>query len=180
MTTAYLLLGSNLGRRSGNMIKALTLLGECGIRIRKISQFYETEPVSKIDQRDYLNLCVEVEVDFSPEKLLSVCLGVEKEGGRTRYKKRPGYERSRIIDIDILLYEDRVIKKRNLVMPHKQMHLRRFALTPLNEIAPQIVHPVQQKTIRNLLKECSDMSIVEIWKPQSSSTIRLQSFVSNA
>jgi 2-amino-4-hydroxy-6-hydroxymethyldihydropteridine diphosphokinase len=162
MATAYLSLGSNIGRRKSNLQKALTLLEECGLTIIKKSHVYETQAVSKIDQRDFLNMCVEIQTDFTPEKLRIISHLIENQMGRTRSsKKNRGYEEPRIIDIDILLYDQKIVNKRNLHIPHKRMHERKFVLVPLNEIAPHFRHPVQQKTIFRLLNDCPDSSIVK-------------------
>jgi 2-amino-4-hydroxy-6-hydroxymethyldihydropteridine diphosphokinase len=156
MKTAYLALGSNVGKRPLNLNKALALLKECGIKIIKTSNFYNTKPVSKVAQRDFLNMCVKIQTSFTPEKLLKICKMIEKQMGRKFIKKRSGYEKPRIIDIDILLYENLILKKHNLVIPHKKMHLRKFVLEPLNEIAPHLKHPVQHKTISKLLIELTN------------------------
>lgn len=154
MARAYLSLGSNQKRRKDNLKKALKLLKECGITINKQSSIFDNKAISKVSQRNYLNQCIEIETNFPPEKLLQIIKLIEKQMGRIRSKrKRSGYEKSRIIDIDILLYENMVIQKKNLKIPHKKMHERYFVLKLLNEIAPHLVYPLQHKTINQLLKE---------------------------
>ncbi len=153
MFKAYLALGSNLGKRPYNLKKAKRLLEECGVKITKVSKIYETRPVSRVNQRKFLNQCLEVKTDHDPKKLLSICQIIEKQMGRKKLQpKKIGHEKPRIIDIDILLYENRIIDTKFLKIPHPRMHLRKFALEPLNDIAPGLVHPKQHKTINNLLK----------------------------
>lgn len=163
MNTAYLSLGSNVGRRADNLKKALKLLKECGINILLISDIFETQAVSKIKQKDFLNLCIKIQTDFSPEKLLNICMLIEKEIGRDRSeKRRAGYEKPRIADLDILLFNQEIIRKKNLTVPHKRMHERMFVLKPLSQIAGEALHPVLKKTIKQLLKQCVDNSIVRL------------------
>jgi len=137
MHTAYLALGTNLGSRKRNLIKACKLLEECGVKVTKTSKIYETKAVSRIKQPKFLNQCVEVQTEHSPQKLLKICQLIERQMGRKRSTpKRAGYEKPRIIDIDILLYENLKINTRTLKIPHPRMHLREFVLKPLNDIAP--------------------------------------------
>lgn len=140
MAEVYLSLGSNIGRRPNNVKKAVVLLDECGLFVEKMSGLYETEPVTKIKQRDFINACVKVNTNFSPQKVLRIIQNIEKQMGRDRSKpKRKGYERARVIDIDILLYDDSVLNKKNLKIPHPEMKNRSFVLEPLSDIAPGIV-----------------------------------------
>ena len=154
MTKVYLGLGANVGRLKDNLKKAITLIKECGLNVLKQSSTYKTKAISKVQQRDYLNMCIEVETKFPPEKIFNICQMIERQMGRSKEKKKKGYEKPRIIDIDILLYGKKIIKKQNLKIPHINMHKRLFVLEPLNEIAPHVMHPTQQKTIKMLLKEC--------------------------
>lgn len=104
MHTVYLSLGSNIGNRNNNIKKAVVLIDECGLIVEDMSALYETEAVSKIKQRNFINACVKVSTRFSPEKVLRIVQLVEKQMGRDRsLPKRKGYEKPRIIDIDILL-----------------------------------------------------------------------------
>jgi 2-amino-4-hydroxy-6-hydroxymethyldihydropteridine diphosphokinase len=140
MHTVYLSLGSNIGRRQINIKKAVTLLDECGLKVEDISALYETAAVSKIKQRDFINACIKVSTEFSPEKVLRAVQMIEKQMGRKRFgSKRKGYEKPRIIDIDILLYDKIKVNKRNLKIPHPEMKNRKFILEPLSDIAPHIV-----------------------------------------
>jgi 2-amino-4-hydroxy-6-hydroxymethyldihydropteridine diphosphokinase len=159
INTVYFSLGSNIGRRENNLKKALELLSECGIKITRISSVYETEAVSKIKMRDFLNICTEAQTELAPEKLLKVCKSIENQIGRKPHKSnRNGFYEPRIIDIDILLYGQKIIHKRNLEIPHKNMHLRRFVLEPLNEIASNAYNPLVHKTVKELLEMCGDES----------------------
>jgi 2-amino-4-hydroxy-6-hydroxymethyldihydropteridine diphosphokinase len=135
MHTVYLSLGTNIGKRPSNIKKAVRLLDECGLRIEDMSALYETTPVSKIKQRNYINACVKVTTDFSPEKLLRTTQHIEKQMGRDRSQpKKKGYEKPRLIDIDILLYDDLQVNKRNLKIPHPEMYKRAFVMEPLSDI----------------------------------------------
>lgn len=135
MATVYLSLGTNIGRRPNNIKRAARLLDECGLKIEDMSALYETVPVSKIKQRNYINACVRVKTDFSPQKVLRTTQHIEKQMGRDRSKpKRKGYEKPRIIDIDILLYDDLIINKKNLKIPHPEMYKREFVMKPLSDI----------------------------------------------
>lgn len=135
----FLALGSNLGRKSDNLKKAMKLLEECGVRTIKQSKVYITKPISKVQQPDFANQAIEVETQHKPEKLLKIIKLIEKQMGRDRSKpKRTGYERPRIIDIDILIYNNLKINRRNLKVPHPRMKERDFVMKPLKEIAPML------------------------------------------
>ena len=179
MSKVYLSLGSNKGVRTANLLKAIRLLKKEGVNIIKVSPVYETEAISTLKQRDFLNMCIQAEVYVSPEKFLDMCQSIEMHMGRSRESKTKtkGLYFPRIIDIDILLFDTMIVRKSRLKIPHPFMNERRFVLVPLNEIAPHIVHPVQQKTIRKLLNECADMSKVRAWYHQKNFTKRLQNYV---
>ncbi|MFN3479713.1 MAG: 2-amino-4-hydroxy-6-hydroxymethyldihydropteridine diphosphokinase [Thermodesulfovibrionales bacterium] len=148
MAIVYLSIGSNLGRREDNCLKALKAIEEKGMTIKKRSLLYETEPWGVREQPYFINMAVEVETNLPPDKLLHVVKEIEKEMGRTEtYKWGP-----RIIDIDILLYDDLIHETSDLKIPHPFMHERDFVLRPLSEIAPDKVHPVLNKTISELLQ----------------------------
>lgn len=152
MNRAFLLLGGNLGNREEHLAAARDLIGHhCGIIIKK-SSVYETAAWGKEDQPSFLNQALGIETKLNARQLIRRILKVEKIMGRIR-KEKYG---PRIIDIDILLFNNEVHNYPLLKLPHPEMPNRRFALLPLAEIAPDIVHPVFQKKISQLLKECKD------------------------
>ena len=154
---AFIGLGSNLGDRPAALAQALASLPAQGVQPRLISSLYRTEPVEVVDQGEFLNQVVGCEVEVAPEDLLRVCLAIEKQMGRVRTRERG----PRTIDLDLLLCGDRVVKERGLELPHPRMHLRRFVLVPLVEIAPAVRHPVLHLTAADLLERCPDRSRVE-------------------
>ena len=139
-------LGSNLGNRQENLDRALKLLSE-RMRIGKVSSIYDTEPVGPITQPRFLNLAAEAFTNLKPEGLLTLVKGFEQKMGRHSRTGEP-----RIIDIDILLYGDAVVNTPALVIPHPEMYRRSFVLVPMAEIAPDVVHPVLKKTMKELNK----------------------------
>jgi len=145
-TLVYLSLGSNVGDRGRHLRAAIHRLGASG-RLISVSSFYETEPVEFTSQAWFLNCAVELETDIEPGLLMSEILRIELEMGRKRSVKKGPRE----IDIDILLFGDQVINKPELTIPHPRMAQRRFVLEPLAEIAPEAIHPLQMRTIRELL-----------------------------
>lgn len=144
-SVVYLSLGSNVGDRESQLREAQARLGAEG-RIIAASSFYETEPVGFTDQPWFLNCAVALETSATLQQLIEAILGIEKEMGRQRLQiKGP-----RTIDIDILLFGDTILDSPQLTLPHPAMHYRRFVLEPLAEIAPEVLHPVLKKTIREL------------------------------
>lgn len=144
---AYIALGSNIGNRQKNLEIALDKISKINT-ITKQSAIHETKPVDYHDQPKFLNMAIEIETKLSPSELLKKLQEIENKIGRTRsIKKGP-----RIIDLDILLYNNEIIDKPNLKIPHPAMHQRSFVLDPLSEIAPKIKHPVLNKTINELRK----------------------------
>ena len=146
LTTVYLSLGSNMGDRQQNLDLALKLLSQ-RMQVVKVSSVYDTEAVGLISQPRFLNLACEVKTRLAPEGLLTMVKGLELKMGR---KGRTG--EPRIIDVDILLYGDTVVKTKDLEIPHPRMAERQFVLVPLAEIAPDAVHPVLKKKIKELNK----------------------------
>jgi 2-amino-4-hydroxy-6-hydroxymethyldihydropteridine diphosphokinase len=151
----YLSLGSNIGDRERHLRDTIARLGAVGC-VLKVSSFYETEPVEFTDQAWFLNCAVIVETTQTPERLMTTFLGIEQEMGRERTQPKG----PRVIDIDILLFGDRIVSSPELTIPHRAMHQRRFVLEPLAEIAPQIRHPVLEKTVRELLEKLPAGQIV--------------------
>ena len=147
MQMVYLGIGSNIGGRENNCLRAISLLGENGLKITKRSAMYETEPWGVKDQPRFINMAVEAETDVSPRDLLALIKKIESEMGRRTGKKWG----PRVIDIDILMYENIQMNEVDLSIPHSLMHEREFVLRPLSEIAPDKIHPVLCKTIRELL-----------------------------
>ena len=147
-TAAYLSLGSNLGDREKNLDEAIRHLNEEVGVVFVCSSFYETEPWGFDSERLFLNMAVGLNTLLDPFGLLDTCKRIEREMGRLQ-STREGYE-DRLIDIDLLFYSDRVIKTPLLELPHPKLHLRRFVLDPLAEIAPKLRHPELGKTIEEL------------------------------
>ena len=157
----FLCLGSNLGDREANLANCLIKLKKIDAEVIIVSSLYETEPVCERNQPSFLNQVVEIEVDIDPFGLLNKTKKIEHQMGRveTELDKSP-----RIIDIDIILAENKVIHTENLIIPHPRMHLRKFVLIPLKEIAPEVEHPVLQKTVKMINKNCQDKSEVHVYK----------------
>src|SRR6266446_3093368 len=154
--TAYLSLGSNIGNREQNLRLAIGELPHAGVAITRVSSFYETEPVDLREQPWFLNCVVEAETHFDPFMLLRALREIEtKMGSKKVVAKGP-----RLIDMDILLYGSETIDTPELQVPHPRMHLRRFVLVPLAEIAPSLRHPSWAKTISELAAVTTDRSEV--------------------
>ncbi len=148
---AYIGIGSNLGNREKNCERAIRLLIEHGITVTKRSSMIETEPWGVREQPKFINMAVEIGTELDPEGLLSIFKKIEEEIGRLP-ASRWG---PRIIDLDILLYDDLIMETPDLVIPHPGMSEREFVLKPLAEIAPEKMHPVLKKSIKSLLMELS-------------------------
>ena len=145
----FIALGSNLGDKENNMKEALQRLTQKGVTVCKVSDFMATRPYGVTDQPDFLNAVAEIKTDYSPTELLRILLQVEQEMGRKRIR----HWGERNIDLDLLLYDDRIIDLPELQVPHPDMQNRDFVLRPLVQIAPDTVHPVLGKTIRQLWEE---------------------------
>lgn len=161
--SVYIALGSNKGNKLEHLQLAIDAIFERVGTIRKISKVYET-PALGFEGDDFYNACIKIETELKPKKLLRVLKQIEADLGRTT-KKSDTYE-SREIDLDILFYKDEVINEKSLLIPHPALHLRKFVLVPLSNIAKDIKHPVFQKTVSELLDDCKDESKIEpikIW-----------------
>jgi len=143
--TVYLSLGSNVGDRQANLEQAISQLGEIGAVVRR-SAFYETEPMEVTDQPWFLNCAVELETELMPKQFISAVLEVERSMGRKRTKKKG----PRTIDIDVILFGKSIVEMKGLTVPHPAMHLRRFVLEPMVEIAPEVRHPIFKRSMREL------------------------------
>ena len=159
--TIYLSLGSNLGDRADNLNRAISALPDAGVPVRRVSSLYESEPVDIVEQPWFVNAAVQAETQLAPLDLLRALQRIEAQMGRVKsVPKGP-----RLIDIDILLYGDEVIDTPELQVPHPRMHLRRFVLIPLNEIAPAAGHPSLKLTVAELLARLADASKVRLLTP---------------
>ena len=159
--TVYLGLGSNMGTRQRNLDRALDLLSQ-RLRMGPISPIYDTEPIGNPDQPRFLNLVCQASTGLAPAELLTLAKGIEAKLGRT-----PGASNTaRPIDIDILFYGDQIIKTRELVIPHPKLAERAFVLVPLADIAPTLVHPVINKTVKELLEAVTEKQGVFKWEEQ--------------
>jgi 2-amino-4-hydroxy-6-hydroxymethyldihydropteridine diphosphokinase len=152
MNIAYLLTGANVGSREKNLEEARRMIERnCG-SITDVSSIYETEAWGTIAQPKFLNQAIQIATSLNPSQLLNEILSIEKEMGRIREQKYG----PRKIDIDILLYNQLVLNKPGLTIPHPELQNRRFALQCLDDIAAMEVHPVLNVTIHQLLRECTD------------------------
>ena len=157
----YIAIGSNLGNKKENYLESLVRIAKLPkTRIIKESSVYESEPLG--DSKDwYVNGVIEIETEFKPEMLLKKLKNIERAMGRKKVRKR---WRARIMDLEILLYDTAVVNKKNLKIPHPEMHARKFVLVPLSEVAPQVIHPLLQATISELLVTLKDDKRVSLFR----------------
>src|SRR5215211_4431369 len=161
---AYIGLGSNLGDRAGYLLLAVRGMLDAGLDVIRVSSVYETAAVENENQPPFLNMVAEIRGSTlpSPETIMARLLRIEYALGRTREI----HMGPRTIDLDLLICRDEQVQTEFLTLPHPRLHTRRFVLVPLNEIVPDLMHPVLHKSIRELLEETSDKSSVARWKCQ--------------
>ena len=148
MAIAFIGIGSNIGNKYENFRKAIDLFQEdIKIKVLATSSFYLTKPVGGPPQKDYLNGVLKIETGHSPKKLLDIIKRIEKGLGR----KKTQINGPRIIDLDILIFDDKIMNDKDLIVPHPRMHERFFVLKGFSEIASELIHPVKKKTIKHLL-----------------------------
>jgi 2-amino-4-hydroxy-6-hydroxymethyldihydropteridine diphosphokinase len=155
-------MGSNLGDRAGNLLSAVRCLIEADFAVHRLSSIYETEPVGLDTDLDFLNMVAEVKVhDVRPTQMMARLLRIEYIlGRREKAEKRP-----RTIDLDLLFFGNEVIESEFLTLPHPRLHLRKFVLVPLAEIAPHLTHPGLNKDVEQLNQETDEISYVSRWSP---------------
>lgn len=151
MSTAYLGLGTNIGNKRGNLLTAAALLAERVGDVLALSSMYETEPWGFESENTFLNAVIVLETSLAPLELLDATRQIEIELGRV--EKSDGTYHDRTIDIDLLLVDDVILRTDRLTLPHPLMHKRLFVMEPLAEVAPEVVHPVLGKTMREILFE---------------------------
>ncbi len=158
---AYVGLGSNLGDRAGYLLLAVRGMLEAGLDVIRLSSIYETEPVGNEEQPQFLNMVAEVRGSTlpSPEQMMARLLRIEYALGRTRNVPLG----PRTIDLDLLIFKDHHSDTEFLTLPHPRLHTRRFVLVPLNELVPNLIHPVIGKPVRTLLNDVTDYSAVRGW-----------------
>ena len=158
MHTTYLLLGGNIGDRLSYLEQGILAIEKTGGNVIKRSAVYETAAWGKENQQPFLNVALEIKTMKSPTDLLKATAAIEASLGRQREE----HWGARTLDIDLLFYEDAIIDLPELKIPHPFLHERRFALTPMAEIAPVFYHPILHKTIQVLLEECPDPLPVKV------------------
>lgn len=160
MKKVYLHTGTNQGDRLRNLERACTMLGEQAGTVLQSSKIFETAAWGIRDQPDFLNQAIEMEVPLDPIDLLHTILDIEQVMGRVRVQKWG----QRLIDIDMLYYGDQIWESGQLTLPHPHLHERNFVLTPLLDIAPDLVHPRLKKTTREMLANCNDALPAKVFK----------------
>jgi 2-amino-4-hydroxy-6-hydroxymethyldihydropteridine diphosphokinase len=157
LSKVYLVLGSNIGNRRFFIQKAIDKISLLGFNNIRISSFFETEPWGVSHQMPYFNIALEMEYPNKPFQLMNKLKTIEKQLGR----KEKGNYKPRTIDIDIILWGNMIINSKSLQIPHPRMQERNFVLTPLNELNPNLFHPIFQKKMSDLQLLCKDSSVVK-------------------
>ena len=155
MSKVWIALGSNMGEGRKNLDLAIKMMNERGVLVEKDSTYIETEPYGYTEQDNFVNAVCIAETKLSPRELLGVLLKIELDMGRVRIIKWG----PRIIDLDILFYEDLIIDEEDLKVPHIEIQKRSFVLEPMNEISPDKIHPVFKKTVHQLLLDLNSCDI---------------------
>jgi 2-amino-4-hydroxy-6-hydroxymethyldihydropteridine diphosphokinase len=161
MNHAYLLTGGNLGNRAESLKNAVAMIAGSAGNVLQLSSLYETAAWGTKDQPDYLNQAVLLETKQTASDLLHTLLNIEKQLGRFRQEKYG----ARVIDIDILFFNNEIVKEHDLIIPHPHIQNRRFVLVPMVEIAPEYCHPILNKTMAELLEVCPDPLNVKKFRP---------------
>lgn len=152
MNNIFLITGGNIGNRKKNLQRAAESIQQQIGTIIKSSKIYETAAWGITDQPSFYNQVLIVQTNYSASKVMEEILAIEENMGRVRTMKNA----ARIIDIDILFFNEETVNEQNLIIPHPEIINRRFVLVPLNELAPTMIHPVLKKSIADLLSECND------------------------
>lgn len=159
MSKAYLSLGSNLGDKTSFLRSAIDQINRSCGKVEACSSFYSSAPWGFESSNDFINIAIILNTSFAPEKLLHRLQKIEILAGRT--KKSDNYYHDRVLDIDIICFDDMIKNTPDLIIPHPHMQSRRFVLQPFADIAPHYTHPVFNKNIQQLLLECKDSSVCE-------------------
>ena len=169
VNTAYVSLGSNLGDRAGNLLLAVRGLLEASFIVNRLSAIYETEPVGVVNHSPFLNMVAEVFVtNVSPKQMMTRMIRIEYLlGRRHKFLKAP-----RTADLDLLFYGNVQEDKPFLTVPHPRLHLRKFVLVPLNELSPNLIHPILNQTVQEILANVEDNSNVVRWNPNLTESIK--------
>ncbi|MCB1023142.1 MAG: 2-amino-4-hydroxy-6-hydroxymethyldihydropteridine diphosphokinase [Acidobacteria bacterium] len=175
--TAYIGLGSNLGDRAGNLLLAVRGLMETGLCVNRLSAIYETDPVGVTEHDNYLNMVAEITLtNITPSQILARMIRLEYLlGRRHKFLLAP-----RTVDLDLLLFGELHLDTEFLQIPHPRMHLRKFVLVPLAELAPHLIHPTENRSIIEILDALSDESDVKRWFPTSESIDEFENHISKA
>ena len=155
MSKVWIALGSNMGEGRKNLDLAIKMMNERGVSVKKVSTYIETEPYGYTEQDNFVNAVCIAKTKLSPRELLETLLKIELDMGRVRIIKWG----PRIIDLDILFYEDLIIDEEDLKVPHIEIQKRSFVLEPVNEISPDKIHPVFKKTVHQLLLDLNSCDI---------------------